>query len=69
MSDANATIVGFVISFSILMGYALWLAVEWRRATQIAGARNRTAGTRSTHPRPTESVARELKPTTRIKTS
>jgi hypothetical protein len=69
MSDTNATIVGFVLSFSILLGYALWLAIELSRVMKAVDARNRSATASFKLPQPTESVATELKPYSRIKTS
>ena len=69
MSDASATILGFAISFSVLLGYGVWLVLERRRMLKRAHLRERAAVQGRVKPGPTESVAKELKPTTRIKAS
>ncbi len=69
MSDANATLAGFVVSFSLLAGYAAWLLIAWRRADRAAQARQRIGKSFAQQSRATESVTHELKPAARVKTS
>jgi len=69
MNDAAATVVGFVVSFSLLLSYAVWLMVESRRT--LKANRHRRSGNELSMARTEqrESVATELKPHSRIKAS
>lgn len=69
MTDAHATMVGFVLSFSILLGYAVWLVIEHRCVMKNMDARNRERAANGARPRPTEPTTTELKPPVRVRVS
>lgn len=63
MKDAAATLAAYLVSLSVMFGYAAWLAAALRAERAKRRARE------ASMPRGTETVATEVKPRASVKVS